>query len=427
MIGLVTPVWKTERKEGIFNMELLKFFVAGNVDDGKSTLTGRLLFDSGSVSTDIIETLTNLSKMKGKPTKMDLAFLTDGLRAEREQGITIDVAYKYFTTSKRKFIIADTPGHLEFTRNMFTGASGADLAIILIDAKNGITDQTKRHSIISAILRIPHVVVCINKMDAVQFSEEVFIRIQNEYLNFAKPLNLNDISFIPVSALEGDNVVFASEKLKWYMGKPLLSFLEEIVINKNDNTEDGRFQVQYVIEANNQKAYSGNIISGSYTKGEKVKVLPSGSETVIQKIEKHQKEVETVHSDEPAVIYLNDKIELVRGNSIVPVNQLPNTKNQFTATLCWMETETYISGEEFILQQNSFSTKARIKEVQSHINIHTFEQHLTNERPALNDICKVVITTSDALSFDSHHRNRKTGSFILIGKNNNTVAAGTID
>ncbi len=421
------PVWKTERKEGIFNMELLKFFVAGNVDDGKSTLTGRLLFDSGSVSTDIIETLTNLSKLKGKPSKMDLAFLTDGLRAEREQGITIDVAYKYFTTNKRKFIIADTPGHLEYTRNMFTGASGADLAIILIDAKNGITDQTKRHSILSSILRIPHVVICINKMDAVQFSQEVFKRIQNEYLNFAKPLGLIDISFIPVSALEGDNVVYASDKLKWFTGKPLLSFLEEIVIDKNDKVEEGRFQVQYVIEVNNRKGYAGNILSGGFTNGQKVMVLPYGTETTICKIEKHQKEVEVAHSDDPAVIYLNEEVELARGISIVPINQLPFTNNQFTATLCWMDNETYIPGQEFILQQNSFRTKAVIKEVQSHINIHTYERNKTHQTLALNDICKVEITTSDNVSYDSYKRNRKTGSFILIGKNNNTVAAGTID
>lgn len=428
MTELVMQEWKTERKEGIFRMELLRFFVAGNVDDGKSTLTGRLLFDSGSVSTDIIETLTNLNKLKGRPLKMDLALLTDGLRAEREQGITIDVAYKYFTTSKRKFIIADTPGHLEYTRNMFTGASSADLAIILIDAKNGITDQTKRHSIIASILRTPHVVVCINKMDAVNYSKEVFNKIKSEYLNFAKPLNLTYLSFIPVNALEGDNVVFASNNMKWYAGKTLLSFLEDVVIDRNISQEAARYQIQYVLGKQSKNvSYAGNVLSGNFKKGQKVKVLPLGIETTIDKIEKHQKEISNAEINEPIVLHLKSEIEFTRGNSIVPVDQLPMVKTEFTATFFWMDNHHYMPGQEFVLQQNSFRTTAVIQEIQSHINIHTHEQQTSDKTIQLNDLCKVLIKTTEPLVFDSYASNRTTGAFILIAKSNNTVAAGIID
>ena len=294
-------------------MELLRFFTAGNVDDGKSTLIGRLLFDSNSISTDIIETLTKQSKTVGGDTKIDLALLTDGLRAEREQGITIDVAYKYFTTDKRKFIIADTPGHIQYTRNMFTGASNADLAIILVDARNGITDQTKRHSIISAILGIPHVLVCINKMDLVDYSEEKYKQIEADYITFAKQLKLKEVSFIPASALAGDNVVTKSGKMKWYKGKALLDFLETTPIAEIKKTEASRFQVQYVIrpqtdDLHDYRGFAGSVISGSYKKGERVVVLPSGIETTIDKIEVHQKEVDFAETNTPIVLHLKDDV-----------------------------------------------------------------------------------------------------------------------
>ncbi len=414
-------------------MDLLRFFTAGNVDDGKSTLIGRLLYDSNSISTDIIETLTRQSKTTGTNTEIDLALLTDGLRAEREQGITIDVAYKYFSTDKRKFIIADTPGHIQYTRNMFTGASNANLAIILVDARNGITDQTKRHSIISAILGMPHVLVCINKMDLVDYSEEKYKQIESDYLTFAKQLNLKDISFIPASALAGDNVVTKSDKMSWYKGKPLLEFLETIEIAETKQTDVSRFQVQYVIrpqtdELHDYRGFAGRVVSGSYQKGQKVTVLPSGIETTIDKIEVNQQEVDVAETNTPVVLHLKDDVDISRGNSIVPSEYLPKTEKEVTATICWMDNAAYIPGQKILLQQNSFRTKAVVKEVISKIDIHSFTQLESDGAMKLNDICKVLIKTAEPISFDSYADNRNSGSFILINENtNNTIAAGTID
>jgi len=414
-------------------MDLLRFFTAGNVDDGKSTLIGRLLYDSNSISTDIIETLTRQSKTTGTNTEIDLALLTDGLRAEREQGITIDVAYKYFSTDKRKFIIADTPGHIQYTRNMFTGASNANLAIILVDARNGITDQTKRHSIISAILGMPHVLVCINKMDLVDYSEEKYKQIESDYLTFAKQLNLKDISFIPASALAGDNVVTKSDKMSWYKGKPLLEFLETIEIVEAKQTDVSRFQVQYVIrpqtdDLHDYRGFAGRVVSGSYQKGQKVTVLPSGIETTIDKIEVNQQEVDLAETNTPVVLHLKDDVDISRGNSIVPSEHLPKTEKEVTATICWMDNAAYIPGQKILLQQNSFRTKAVVKEVISKIDIHSFTQLESDGAMKLNDICKVLIKTAEPISFDSYADNRNSGSFILINENtNNTIAAGTID
>ena len=414
-------------------MELLRFFTAGNVDDGKSTLIGRLLYDSKSISTDIIETLTRQSKTTGVNADIDLALLTDGLRAEREQGITIDVAYKYFSTDKRKFIIADTPGHIQYTRNMFTGASNADLAIILVDARNGITDQTKRHSILSAILGTPHVLVCVNKMDLVDYSEFVYKKIEEDYLNFAKPLNIKEITFIPASALAGDNVVNPSEKMQWYKGPALLKFLEEVPIVEEKANDASRFQVQYVIrpqtdEHHDYRGYAGKVSSGSYKKGQKVVVLPSGIETEIDKIEKHQKEIEVAEVNDPVVIHLKDDVDISRGSTIVPVEHLPKTEKEMTATLCWMDNNSFVSGQKLLLQQNSFRTKAIVKEIIAQIDIHTFEKKDSDGSMKLNDICKVLIKTAESISYDSYAENRSSGAFILINENtNNTVAAGTID
>lgn len=414
-------------------MDLLRFFTAGNVDDGKSTLIGRLLYDSNSISTDIIETLTRQSKTTGTNTEIDLALLTDGLRAEREQGITIDVAYKYFSTDKRKFIIADTPGHIQYTRNMFTGASNANLAIILVDARNGITDQTKRHSIISAILGMPHVLVCINKMDLVDYSEEKYKQIESDYLTFAKQLNLKDISFIPASALAGDNVVTKSDKMPWYKGKPLLEFLETIEIVEAKQTDVSRFQVQYVIrpqtgDLHDYRGFAGRVVSGAYRKGQKVTVLPSGIETTIDKIEVNQREVDVAETNTPIVLHLKDDVDISRGNSIVPTEHLPKTEKEVTATICWMDNAAYIPGQKILLQQNSFRTKAVVKEVISKIDIHSFTQLESDGAMKLNDICKVLIKTAEPISFDSYADNRNSGSFILINENtNNTIAAGTID
>jgi sulfate adenylyltransferase subunit 1 len=414
-------------------MDLLRFFTAGNVDDGKSTLIGRLLYDSNSISTDIIETLTRQSKTTGVNSDIDLALLTDGLRAEREQGITIDVAYKYFTTDKRKFIIADTPGHIQYTRNMFTGASNANLAIILVDARNGITDQTKRHSVLSAILGMPHVLVCINKMDLVNYSESRYQEIENDYLLFAKQLGLKDVSFIPASALAGDNVVTRSENMNWYTGPTLLDFLETIEIYETKKTEASRFQVQYVIrpqteENHDYRGFAGKVVSGNYKKGQRVVVLPSGIETEIEKIEVNQQEVEVAEMDQPVVFHLKDDVDISRGNSIVPIDHLPKTEKEITATICWMDNAAFIPGQKILLQQNSFRTKAIVKEVISKIDIHSFMELQSDGSMKLNDICKVLIKTAEPISFDPYSENRNTGGFILINENsNNTVAAGTIN
>ncbi|MBL7918116.1 MAG: GTP-binding protein [Bacteroidia bacterium] len=413
-------------------MELLRFFTAGNVDDGKSTLIGRLLFDSKSISTDIIETLTKQSKTKGVDTDIDLALLTDGLRAEREQGITIDVAYKYFSTAKRKFIIADTPGHVQYTRNMFTGASNANLAIVLVDARNGITEQTKRHTILSSILGIPHVLVCVNKMDLVNYSEEVFNNILLDFNEFAKPLQLNKISFIPVSALAGDNVVNKSENMNWFNGKPLLEFLETVEVLENRKENAARFQVQYVIrpqttELHDYRGYAGKVFSGSYSVGDKVLVLPANIETEISKIEKHQQEVETAFENEPVVIHLKDDVDISRGSSIVKVNELPTLEKEVEATLCWMDNASFIPGQKILFQQNSFITRGIIKEVSNKIDIHSFNNIESDGTLKLNDIAKVIIKTAEYVTYDHYKNNRATGSFILVNENtNNTIAAGTI-
>ena len=413
-------------------MDLLRFFTAGNVDDGKSTLIGRLLFDSNSISTDIIETLTKQSKSTGANADIDLALLTDGLRAEREQGITIDVAYKYFSTDKRKFIIADTPGHTQYTRNMFTGASNADLAIILVDARNGITDQTKRHSILSSILGIPHVLVCINKMDLVDFSEDVFKKIEAEYINFAEPLNLNKISFIPASALAGDNVVKPSANMPWYKGESLLDFLENVEITEDLEVKEPRFQVQYVIrpqttELHDYRGYAGSILSGTFKKGDKVKIYPSEMESTIDKIEKNTIEVNEAHIGEPVVIHLADDIDISRGSTIALQSELPTAEKELNATICWMDNAAFQSGQKLLLQQNSFRTKAVVKEIESKIDIHSYLDQESDGSMKLNDICKVRIKTADTVSYDSYRTNRKTGAFILINENtNSTVAAGVI-
>lgn len=414
-------------------MDLLRFFTAGNVDDGKSTLIGRLLLDSDSISTDIIETVTRQSKSTGENTSIDLALLTDGLRAEREQGITIDVAYKYFSTAKRKFIIADTPGHAQYTRNMFTGASNADLAIILVDARNGITDQTKRHSMISSILDVPHVLVCVNKMDLVNYDEKVFNQIQEDYLEFSKSLKFNKVSFLPASALVGDNVVNRSEKMVWYEGESLMEFLENVTIEREVEEKEARFQVQYVIrpqttELHDYRGYAGSILSGTFKKGDKVMVLPSEMITTITKLEKNQNEIEEAVQQESVVIHLADDIDISRGSTIVPVNTSIETDKRIEATICWMDNKPYHSGTKLLLQQNSFRTKAILKDVDQKIDIHTFEEVENDGTIQLNDFCKVGIKVANPISFDSFKKNRKTGAFILINENTNaTVAAGVID
>ena len=414
-------------------MDLLRFFTAGNVDDGKSTLIGRMLYDSKSISTDIIEMLTRQTKNVHGDMEIDLALLTDGLRAEREQGITIDVAYKYFSTDKRKFIIADTPGHIQYTRNMFTGASNADLAIILVDARNGITDQTRRHSILSSILGIPYLVVCINKMDIVDFAQDKFEAIKKEFLEFADRLDLNEIQFIPVSALQGDNVVSPSVHMPWYDGEPLLKYLEEVNIQPAHEQQVPRFQVQYVIrpqsdELHDYRGFAGQVMSGKFEAGSKVRILPADMETVLERIESNSENVEAIGVNRPAVFHLADDIDVSRGSWIVSHEQAPFTVKEFTATLCWMDQDTYRPGRKFWLQHGSHRTKAVIKEIIDTIDIHTFEHTPGNQELQLNDICKVLIKTAEPVHYDPYMVNRSTGSFILIDENtNHTMAAGTME
>lgn len=413
-------------------MDLLRFFTAGNVDDGKSTLIGRLLYDSNSISTDIIETLTRQSKSTGTNTSIDLALLTDGLRAEREQGITIDVAYKYFTTAKRKFIIADTPGHAQYTRNMFTGASTADLAIILVDARNGITEQTKRHSIISATLGIPEVLVCINKMDLLNYSEAQYSQILEEYTEFAKLVGLNHVSFIPTSALVGDNVVSRSEHMDWYDGPALLEYLETVQVQRNSSKNDARFQVQYVIrpqtdELHDYRGYAGSVLGGTFHVGDEITVLPSGLTSRISKIEYNLKEVPSAEKNQPVVIHLSNDIDISRGDTIVLSDQLPTTDKSVEATICWMDNIALQHGQKLLLQQNSFRTKAIIRDITSKIDIHSYQQLESDGSLKLNELAKVHIRTAEAVSFDSFKENERTGAFILINENtNHTVAAGVI-
>ncbi len=411
-------------------MELLRFFTAGNVDDGKSTLIGRLLYDSKAISTDIIETLTRQTKTQSAHSQIDLALLTDGLRAEREQGITIDVAYKYFVTDKRKYIIADTPGHAQYTRNMFTGASNTDLAIILIDARNGITDQTKRHSIISSILRIPHVLICVNKMDLMDYSETVFNTIQEEYKVFANKIGLNTVSFLPVSALTGENVVLKSDNFAWFTGPTLFDFLETTEIPDEQEHNASRFQVQYVIrpqtkELHDYRGYAGALLSGKLQVGDTVSVYPQELETQIDRIEKFGISVTEAHTGEPIILHLKDDLDVSRGTTICKKEEQPQLENQFEATLCWMDNKPFKKGQKLLLQQSSFRTKAAVKSIESKIDIHSFDEVEGVEEMQLNDFCKITIKTAEQVSFDTFTINRKTGAFILIDENtNNTVAAG---
>jgi len=414
-------------------VEILRFFTAGNVDDGKSTLIGRLLYDSKSVSTDILETLTKQSKTTGENAEIDLALLTDGLRAEREQGITIDVAYKYFSTEKRKFIIADTPGHVQYTRNMFTGSSNSDLAIILVDARNGITEQTRRHSIISSIVGLPHILVCINKMDLVDYKEEVYQQIVSDYNEFAKQIGVAKVSFLPASAFTGENVVTKTGKMDWFQGPTLFEFLETVEIESYQDTNAPRFQVQYVVrpqteELHDYRGYAGSVLSGSFKKGDKVHIYPVDLSSTISKIEKFETEVEEAHAGEPVIIHLEDEIDISRGSTIVPIQNQIQAENSFEAVVCWMDNKTFQPGQKLLLQQNSFRTKAVIKEVDSKINIYNYQSEESDGTLHLNDFCKVTIKTAEPLAFDTYKQNRKTGSFILINENtNNTVAAGVIE
>ncbi|MBN9380154.1 MAG: 50S ribosome-binding GTPase [Chitinophagaceae bacterium] len=399
-------------------MDLLRFITAGSVDDGKSTLIGRLLYDSKSILADQLEALEKQSRNK-EDGEIDLALLTDGLRAEREQGITIDVAYKYFSTPKRKFIIADAPGHIQYTRNMVTGASNANLIIILVDARHGVVEQTRRHSIIASLLNIPHVVVAINKMDLVDYSEDIYNNIAIDYAEIAKTLGLRDVVYLPISALKGDNIVEKSDKLPWYDGPTLLKLLENTEVEKDVNLTHGRLPVQYVIrpqtdELHDYRGYAGKILSGIYRKGDTVTILPAGFTSRIKSIETGGREVEEAFAPLSAVIQLEDDIDISRGDLIVTGEHQPRVDQELDVLLCWMDTKPLIRGNKYLLQLGSRVIRAVVKEIEYQLDVNTLEKNTEPGQVGLNDIVKATIRTASPLPFDSYKELRASGGAVLI-------------
>lgn len=410
-------------------MDLLRFITAGSVDDGKSTLIGRLLYDSKSIMIDQLEAIEKQTKNR-EDGEIDLALLTDGLRAEREQGITIDVAYKYFSTPKRKFIIADAPGHIQYTRNMVTGASNADLAIILIDARNGVVEQTRRHSIIAALLNIPHVVVAVNKMDLVNNSEDVYNNIVIDYSNVANTLGLKDVTYIPISAINGDNIVEKSvTSFPWYEGEPLLHILENVEVSRDINLTDARFPVQYVIrpqteDLHDYRGYAGKVISGVYKKGDKVTVLPAGLSSTIKTIEIAGKEADEAFAPQSAILHLEDDIDISRGDLIVHEGDHPNVESELEVMLCWMGNKPLKPGNKYWLQINSRLVRASVREIEYKLDVNSLLKLEAPEQAVLNDVVKATIKTASPIPFDSYKELRVNGGAILIDETSNvTVGA----
>ncbi len=411
-------------------MDLLRFTTAGSVDDGKSTLIGRLLYDSKTLFEDQLENLQRLSQQRGE--ELNLAFLTDGLRAEREQGITIDVAYRYFATPVRKFIIADTPGHIQYTRNMVTGASTANLALILVDARNGVTEQTHRHIFIASLLEIPHFVICINKMDLVNYKQDVYDAIKAEIEDFISKLSVPDITFIPISALHGDNVVNASKNMEWYHGPTLLYHLEDVHIGSDENLVDCRFPVQYVIRPRSDKyhdyrGYAGKIASGIFKPGDSVIVLPSGFTTTIKSIESPQGEIDEAFPPMSVVMQLSDDLDISRGDMLVRPHNTPFISQDLDCMICWMNTKPLIPGTRYIIRHTTREIKGIVKEIQYKIDINTLHRIPDVTSLGLNEIGRITIRTAQPLFFDSYQHNRTTGSIILIDETTNeTIGAGMI-
>ncbi|HEY8784315.1 MAG TPA: GTP-binding protein [Mucilaginibacter sp.] len=408
-------------------MDILKFITAGSVDDGKSTLIGRLLYDSESILADQLEAL-HRSNRKNDDGSIDLAILTDGLKAEREQGITIDVAYKYFQTDKRKFIIADTPGHIQYTRNMVTGASNANLAIILIDARKGVIEQTIRHSFLVALLGLPQVVVCINKMDMVDYSEAVYNNIVKDYKALAEKVGLKNVNYIPVSALKGDNIVYPSLNMSWHKGDSLLHFLETVEIEIDDSKAHARFPVQWVIrpqtaDLHDYRGYAGRVSSGSFKVNDKVTVLPSGFQSTIDKIELLDEEPKEAFAGMSVTIHLKDDIDISRGDVLVNSQYQPEISQLIEADLCWMDTRALDTSLTYFIQHNSKVTRCRIQETLYKVNINTLEKEY-NEDFKLNDIGRIVIKTAEPLAFDLYQDNKANGGAIIIDSRTNvTVGA----
>jgi len=412
-------------------MELLRFTTAGSVDDGKSTLIGRLLYDSKSIFEDQLEAVESASERLGN-AELNLALLTDGLRAEREQGITIDVAYRYFATPKRKFIIADTPGHIEYTRNMVTGASTADAAIILVDARNGIIEQTKRHSYIASLLKIDYVVVAINKMDLVDFSEDVYNKIREEYRHIAELLHLKKVYFIPISALKGDNVVNPSEHTPWYKGETLLHLLEQIPLKEGLENQPFRFPVQYVVrpqtaELPDYRAYAGRIASGTVKVGDEVTILPSYTKSRISRIDEGTKEIQEARAPQSVSLSLEDDVDVSRGSQIVKSAELPLTGQQVEVLVCWLNHRPLQLRQKYIIRHTTDELQGIVTSIDYKVNINTLENNYEDKKVDMNDIARLTLKVSKPLAYDLYERNRTLGSLIFIDEGTNeTVGAGMI-
>ncbi|MBT3418069.1 MAG: sulfate adenylyltransferase subunit CysN [Flavobacteriales bacterium] len=417
--------------KGYLDMELLRFTTAGSVDDGKSTLIGRLLYDSKAIFEDQMELLEETSKQRGEEG-VNLALLTDGLRSEREQGITIDVAYRYFATPKRKFIIADTPGHIQYTRNMVTGASTANLALLLVDARHGVIEQTKRHAFIASLLQIPHIAVCVNKMDLVDHSKEAFDKIKKDFKDFATKLEIKDVRFIPISALNGDNVVDRSTNMDWYDGSTLMHLLENIHIGSDQNHVDCRFPVQFVVRPQSKehpdyRGYAGRIEGGVFKPGDDVTVLPSGFTSKIKSIDTFDGEVAEAFSPMSVCMTLEDDIDISRGDMLVRENNKPTVEQDIDVMICWMNEKKMIPRGKYTIRHTSQTARCIIKEVKYKMDVNTLHRLEDEKEIRLNDIGRITVRTTKPLFFDSYRRNRNTGSIILVDEaTNETVAAGMI-
>ncbi len=421
----------SDQAQKLEEMDLLRFTTAGSVDDGKSTLIGRLMYDTKTIFEDQLEAIETTSRQRGDEN-VNLALLTDGLKAEREQGITIDVAYRYFATPKRKFIIADTPGHIQYTRNMVTGASTANLAVILIDARKGVVEQTCRHAFIASLLNIQHVALCVNKMDLVDYDESVYDAIVKRFREFASRLNINDIAFFPISALKGDNVVEKSENMAWYKGPSLLYHLESVYVGNDHNHVDARFPVQWVVRPQSDKyhdfrGFAGKVAGGVFKPGDEVTVLPSGFSSRIKTIHTFEGEIEEAFAPMSVTITLEDEIDISRGDMIVKPNNRPEAQQDLEMMICWFNEKKLKPGGKYEIRHTTQDAKALIKEVRYKVNINTLHKIEDDLEVGLNDIARVSVRASRPLFTDSYRKNRLTGSVILVDPfTHETVAAGMI-
>lgn len=427
---ITTVVPKYQRMDAKHS-ELLRFTTAGSVDDGKSTLIGRLLFDSKSIFEDQLEAVRETSERRGEEG-VNLALLTDGLKSEREQGITIDVAYRYFATPKRKFIIADTPGHIQYTRNMVTGASTANVALILIDARKGVLEQTRRHAFIASLLQIPHLVVCVNKMDLVDYSKERYEEIKEEFEKFSYKLDVNDVHFIPISALKGDNVVDRSKNTQWYDGTTLLYYLENVHIGSDHNFIDARFPVQYVVRPNTDdyhdyRGYAGRVAGGVFKTGDKVMLLPSGFFSKIKQIDTFEGPIEDAYPPMSVTLQLEDDLDLSRGDMIVRENNKPEVGQDLEVMICWFNDRPMQQRGKYTLMHTTREVRCVIKDIRYKLDINSLHRNQEDKNIEMNDICRVALRTTKPLFYDAYRKNRITGSIILIDEaTNETVGAGMI-